>query len=57
MISLQTAENALRDIYLGVVGNQLNYNICPLLGKIKQTSSDVYGKEIFVLSTIKGEKK
>lgn len=55
MISLQTAENALRDVYLGVLGNQLNYNICPLLGKIKQTSSDVYGKEIFALSTINGK--
>ena len=35
MISLQTAENVLRDVYLGVLGNQLNCNICPLLGKIK----------------------
>ena len=55
MISLQTAENVLRDVYLGILGNQLNCNNCPLLGKIKQTSSDVYGKEIFVLSRINGK--
>ena len=55
MISLQTAENVLRDVYLGVLGNQLNYNSCPLLGKIKQTSSDVWGKEIIVLSRINGK--
>ena len=55
MISLYTAENALRDVYLGVLSNQLNCNICPLLGKIKQTSSDVYGKEIITLSIINGK--
>ena len=55
MISLQTAENVLRDVYLGVLGNQLNCNISPLLGKIKQTSNDVWGKEIFVLSRINGK--
>lgn len=55
MINLYTAENALRDVYLGVLSNQLNCNICPLLGKIKQTSSDVYGKEIITLSIINGK--
>ena len=44
MISLQTANNALKDAYLDVIANQLNTNIDVVLGKIKQTSSDVYGK-------------
>jgi hypothetical protein len=46
MVSLQTAENALKTYYLGVVSEQLNTSINPLLAKIKQSTSDVWGKEI-----------
>ena len=46
MVTLTTADNALRDVYLGVVSNQLNTSINPLLSRINQTSSDVWGKEI-----------
>ena len=46
MVSLTSAENALKTVYLGVVANQLNVNANPLLGKIKQSTSDVWGKEI-----------
>ncbi len=46
MVTLQTAENALKTVYLGVVSDQLNINSNPLLSKIKQSSSDVWGKEI-----------
>ena len=46
MVTLTTAENALKTVYLGVLANQLNVNANPLLGKIKQTTSDVWGKEI-----------
>lgn len=46
MVTLQTAENALKNVYLGVVANQLNVNANPLLAKIKRTSKDVWGKEI-----------
>lgn len=46
MVSLTSAENALKSYYLGVVSNQLNTGINPLLAKIKQTSSDVWGKEV-----------
>ena len=46
MVTLQSAENALKTVYLGVVSNQLNTNANPLLGKIKQTSKDVWGKEV-----------
>ena len=50
MVSLTTAENALKNLYLGVVSDQLNTGINPLLAKIKQTSSDVWGKEIVKLA-------
>lgn len=46
MISLQTADKALKDVYLGVVSDQLNTSVNPLLARIKQTTSDVWGKNI-----------
>lgn len=46
MVTLETADNALKTVYLGVVSNQLNVNVNPLLSKIKQSSADVWGKEI-----------
>lgn len=46
MVTLTTAENALKTLYLGVVANQLNTGINPLLARFNQTSSDVWGKEI-----------
>ncbi|MBQ8424539.1 MAG: phage major capsid protein [Clostridia bacterium] len=46
MVTLSTADNALKEVYLGVVSNQLNTTINPLLARINQTSSDVWGKEI-----------
>lgn len=46
MITLQSADNALKQVYLEVVSNQLNTNANPLLAKIEQTTRDVWGKEI-----------
>ena len=46
MVTLTTAENALKTLYLGVVSDQLNTGINPLLAKFKQSTSDVWGKEI-----------
>lgn len=46
MITLQTADNALKDVYLGVVSDQLNTAANPLLAKIEQTTSDVWGNNI-----------
>ena len=34
MITLETADNALKSVYLGVIGNQLNVGANPLLTKI-----------------------
>lgn len=46
MITLSTAENALKTVYLGVIGNQLNTGANPLLTRIKQTTNNVYGNEV-----------
>lgn len=46
MVTLQNAENALKTIYLGAVTELLNTRVNPLLGKIEQSSVDVWGKEV-----------
>ena len=46
MITLSSADNALKQVYLEVVSNQLNTNSNPLLAKIEQTTRDVWGKQI-----------
>lgn len=50
MITLSSAENALKSVYLGVVSEQLNLNANAFLGKINKTSKDVFGKEIIKLA-------
>ena len=50
MITLNTAENALKNVYLGVVANQLNVNANPLLARIKHSSKDVWGKQVIKLA-------
>lgn len=55
MISLTTANNALKDMYLSVLSSQLNDNIDCVLSKIEHTSRNVWGKEIIVLTTINGK--
>ncbi len=50
MVTLSSADNALKKIYLDVVSNQLNDKVNPLLTKIEQTTADVYGKEIIKLA-------
>ena len=46
MVTLASADNALKTLYLGVVADQLNTSVNPLFNKIQQTTSDVWGKEI-----------
>lgn len=46
MVTLNSADKALKTLYLGVVSEQLNTEINPLLAKIKQTTADVWGKEV-----------
>lgn len=46
MVTLDSAENALKSVYLGTVTDLLNTRVNPLLTKIEQTSRDVWGKEV-----------
>lgn len=46
MITLTTADNALKSFYLDAVSEQLNTNISPLLARIQCKSSDVWGKDV-----------
>src|SRR5574344_234147 len=46
MITLESADNALKKVYLDVISNQLNTNSNPLMARIAQTTKDVWGKEI-----------
>lgn len=46
MVTLSTAQDALKIVYLGVLTDQLNIKSNPLLAKINQTSNGVSGKEI-----------
>lgn len=50
MVTLSTAQDALKVVYLGVLADQLNIKSNPLLAKINQTSANVAGKEIHKLA-------
>lgn len=51
MVNLETADKALKSVYLSVVSEQLNIGVNPLLAKIEQTQNDVWGKDIVKLVT------
>ena len=46
MVTISNADKALKTFYLGVLADQLNVGVNPLLAKIGQTGADVWGKEI-----------
>ena len=46
MVTMTSADKALKSLYLGVVAEQLNTSVNPLLSQIKQSTQDVWGKEI-----------
>ena len=50
MVTLTTADNALKNIYLGVVANELNTTSNPLYNQIINSTSDVWGKNIIKLA-------
>ncbi len=43
---MASADNALKSVYLGVISDQLNTAVNPLFAKIRQTTADVWGKEV-----------
>lgn len=52
MIDLSSAQNALKDAYLSAASNILNTQTNPLFAKIKQSSSDVFGRQIIKVAPI-----
>lgn len=46
MISLSTAERALKEVYLGVIRNHLDCYVDPFLAKLTKTHSHVFGAAI-----------
>ena len=46
MVTISNADKALKTFYLGVLADQLNVGVNPLLAKIEQTTADVWGKEV-----------
>ncbi|MBE5745762.1 MAG: phage major capsid protein [Clostridiales bacterium] len=51
MVTINSAQDALKSAYLSVVSEALNVNANPLLAKINQTTNDVWGKEIIKLTS------
>ena len=43
---MTSADNALKSVYLGVVSDQLNTAANTLLAAIRQSTADVWGKEV-----------
>ncbi|MBQ8659104.1 MAG: phage major capsid protein [Clostridia bacterium] len=46
MVTLTTADNALKSFYLDAVSEQLNTKANPFLAKIQRSTSDVWGKDV-----------
>ena len=46
MVTMTSADNALKSYYLGVVSEQLDTSVNPLLAQIKKSTADVWGKEV-----------
>lgn len=46
MVTLETADNALKSFYLDAITDSLNMKINPLLAKIERTSANVVGKDV-----------
>ncbi len=52
MITLSSAENVLKDVYLGVIADQINSKTNPLFSKIKRSSRNIVGKEVRLVAPI-----
>lgn len=57
MVTMTSADNALKSVYLGAVSEQLDTAINPLLAKIQRSTADVWGKEMRRLAQYGGERR
>ncbi len=52
MVTLKSAENVLKDVYLGVIADQINAKTNPLFSRIKRSTRNIVGKEVRVVAPI-----
>lgn len=52
MITLSSAENVLKDVYLGVIADQINTKTNPLFSQIKRSTRNIVGKEVRVVAPV-----
>lgn len=52
MVTLSSAENVLKDVYLGVIADQINSKTNPLFSRIKRSTRNIVGKEVRVAAPI-----
>ena len=52
MITLQSAENVLKDVYLGVIADQINTKTNPLFSRIKRSTRNIVGREVRVVAPV-----
>ncbi len=52
MITLQSAENVLKEVYLGVIADQINTKTNPFFARIRRSARNIIGKEIRVVAPI-----
>ncbi len=50
-VTLQSADSALKTVYLDAIAEQLNTGVNPFLSAIKHSTEDVWGKEVRKLAT------
>ena len=46
MVTLQTADNALKSFYLDAVSDALDYKVNPFLAAVEHSTADVWGKDV-----------
>jgi hypothetical protein len=56
MVTIETADNALKSFYLDAITETLNFKVNPFLAKIEQSSESVVGKDVrkFIRTGING---
>ena len=52
MITLASAENVLKQVYLGVIADQINSKTNPLFSKIKKSTRNIFGREVRVVAPV-----
>jgi len=52
MVTLSSAENVLKDVYLGVIADQINSKTNPLFSRIRRSTRNIVGKEVRVVAPI-----